>query len=213
MPYRGGRRTRTRRSYRTRRPTRSTRRVRRTRKTRVPRARFQPAIRQQGMYKLTYMEQDYYIDLTSNSSGTYAWRMNSLFDPNVTGSGNQPYGYDQLCAAAGLFNQYLVYASKITCYCRTDTGQVKRLHLCLYPTQDGATPGSYQEAIMKPGCKSLCYDETTEGTRGGTISCYSSIRKMWPQAGGLYETDFSANYNANPARTCYWLLAAFRDTA
>jgi hypothetical protein len=36
-----------------------------------------------------------------------AWRLNSLFDPNLTGTGHQPYGFDQLAA---LYQRYLVYA-------------------------------------------------------------------------------------------------------
>jgi len=36
----------------------------------------------------------------------YNWNLNSVFDPNLTGIGHQPYGYDQL---VDLYNRYRVF--------------------------------------------------------------------------------------------------------
>jgi len=36
----------------------------------------------------------------------YNWNLNSLYDPNLTGAGHQPYGYDQM---VDLYNRYRVY--------------------------------------------------------------------------------------------------------
>jgi len=54
------------------------------------------------------------ITLTSASNGVgkYCFRMNSIFDPDQTGTGHQPYYYDQLSA---LYNRYTVLGSKLTC--------------------------------------------------------------------------------------------------
>ena len=41
-------------------------------------------------------------------------RLNSLFDPNLSGLGHQPRGFDQLMA---VYEKYTVVAAKITvCY-------------------------------------------------------------------------------------------------
>lgn len=50
--------------------------------------------------------------LTSTASGVaqHAWRMNSLFDPDFTGIGHQPYFYDQF---AGVYSTYAVVKSKL----------------------------------------------------------------------------------------------------
>lgn len=51
------------------------------------------------------------ITLTSTASvGTYTFRMNSLFDPDFTSIGHQPYYYDQLAA---LYNRYAVQGSTL----------------------------------------------------------------------------------------------------
>lgn len=48
--------------------------------------------------------------------GANVFRMNSLFDPDFTGLGHQPYFYDQLCGATGNapYNKYRVIGSKMT---------------------------------------------------------------------------------------------------
>lgn len=55
---------------------------------------------------LCYVEK---ISLAALPSFDYQFRLNSLFDPNLTGTGHQPKGFDQLAA---LYNRYRVYAAK-----------------------------------------------------------------------------------------------------
>jgi len=53
--------------------------------------------------------------LTTGASGgcgaEQAFILNSLFDPNYTGTGHQPYGFDQI---SPLYASYLVHAVKVT---------------------------------------------------------------------------------------------------
>jgi len=51
------------------------------------------------------------ISTTGLALGSYSFRMNSLFDPDFTGTGHQPYYFDQLAA---LYTRYVVVSSKIT---------------------------------------------------------------------------------------------------
>jgi len=44
---------------------------------------------------LTYVEQ-FVLNASAASTDNYVFRANSLYDPNLTGSGHQPLGYDQL---------------------------------------------------------------------------------------------------------------------
>lgn len=46
------------------------------------------------------------VPVTANILGDYSFRLNSLFDPDLTGTGHQPYGFDQL---ALFYNRYRVY--------------------------------------------------------------------------------------------------------
>lgn len=49
--------------------------------------------------------------------------LNSLYDPNFTGVGHQPYGFDQLCPV--FYNQYIVKAVKITLLANTIGGSAE----------------------------------------------------------------------------------------
>ena len=53
-----------------------------------------------------------YIDVRSNGIAKQYMRMNSLFDPDQTGTGHQPYYFDQFAA---LYNRYTVLGSKANC--------------------------------------------------------------------------------------------------
>lgn len=51
------------------------------------------------------------VEGAAGLGATYAFRLNSLYDPNATGLGSQPVGYDQWSA---LFNRSTVYRCSIT---------------------------------------------------------------------------------------------------
>lgn len=72
----------------------------------------------QRIAKLRYCEQ---ITLTSTLGAmvSHAFSANGLYDPNLTGTGHQPMGYDQW---AGLFNHYVVLGSKLTMRINSDGG-------------------------------------------------------------------------------------------
>lgn len=58
--------------------------------------------------RLRYVET---INMTPGTTLPYAFSTNSCFDPNHTGGGHQPYGFDQW---AVIYNHYKVYASVMT---------------------------------------------------------------------------------------------------
>lgn len=48
---------------------------------------------------------------TATGSDVHVFRANSLYDPDKTGGGHQPYGFDQLCL---MFNHFVVVGAQIT---------------------------------------------------------------------------------------------------
>lgn len=55
---------------------------------------------QRYITKMKYME-----TITTSALGDFQFRLNSIYDPNFTGVGHQPYGFDQLSA---IYNRYRV---------------------------------------------------------------------------------------------------------
>lgn len=69
------------------------------------------------MVKLRYAE-EFSLDATAGSLTYYAFRANSIFDPNYTGTGHQPMNFD---AWALIYNHYTVLSSKVTLYAINET--------------------------------------------------------------------------------------------
>lgn len=64
---------------------------------------------------MKYVEQLLFVGGSSGLLGTeYVFNMNSLFDPNQTGTGHQPYGFDQLTP---WFNTYCVEDVELVLTC------------------------------------------------------------------------------------------------
>jgi len=94
------------------RPTRRPRRTRRSRNTRTVAVQRTPGFADATKVKLKYSE---VFTLTTNASLVptyYLFSANSLYDPNYTGAGHQPFGFDQwmgTSATTGIYNKYIVF--------------------------------------------------------------------------------------------------------
>lgn len=167
---------------------------------------------QQSLFKFVY--QDSRFNLATNLAGGYKtvrlWRGNSLNDPDYTGVGVQPYGYDNLCGPNAPFGRYLVYGSKITVYphvyaAATSTASNYSMRMILFPLY--GTSVSYDE--FEDLCR-LPYSrrkviESANDTKN-VVSCYASTRKIIADSGDLSGGYYSAGYNANPPMEWYWHL-------
>jgi len=82
------------------------------------------------------------------SFGYYQFSSNSLFDPNVTGTGLQPEGFDQLSA---LYRNYRVVASKISLRVASDVAGSFELAVMVQPT--GTLPTVFEAIAAAPYSK------------------------------------------------------------
>jgi hypothetical protein len=101
--------------------------------------------------KLRYNEQ---VGVTTSAGPGYVnydWNLNGLFDPNSTGTGHQPRGFDQL---ASLYNRYRVYRTKWEIIA-TVTNSADGALLGVMPS-NVPTPGTFNDlseqtyAVVKP---------------------------------------------------------------
>lgn len=77
---------------------------------RANRPRVQPSlIAKSQLVKLTYCDIIEINPGLGGALGTYTFRANSLYDPNFTGTGHQPLGFDQW---AGFYRHYVVIGAK-----------------------------------------------------------------------------------------------------
>lgn len=99
-------------------------------------------IPQRFLVKMKYAE-----DVYTNASGLYTFNLNSVFDPNRTGGGHQPYGYDQF---ATLYNRYRV----VSCSWRvTAPSSVGTIQLGTIASNEPIVFGSFSELKENPRAK------------------------------------------------------------
>jgi len=60
--------------------------------------------------RLRYSDGSYTLTATSGAPATYVFAANDCFDPNVTGTGHQPMGFDQMMQ---LYNHFCVVSAKL----------------------------------------------------------------------------------------------------
>jgi len=95
---------------------RTVRSPRRTTKRRVPRLFTRSLFPSTRSAAFVYADQQSLASV-SGALTTYTYRLNSLYDPDFTGSGGQPLYYDTLLGASGgvqPYNSYRVHGAKIT---------------------------------------------------------------------------------------------------
>lgn len=98
------------------------------------------------------------VTLSTAGLNVYKWNLNSLYDPNRTGTGHQPYGYDQIGL---LYNRYRVISCK---YVVSGIADSSNIAVACLPANDTATViSNVSEARENPRCKYLVQNP------GGTL--------------------------------------------
>lgn len=144
------------------------------------------------------------INPALGSMGYYKFRTNSLWDPNYTGSGHQPYGFDTL---ATLYNRYLVTGAKITVNAYANDALagfgigVKVTDDANYSTSD---PIAVQE---QPGYRYKLYGNGKQPPIPSVTQTWS-LRKMVGRA-HVHDEKYSALCDANPTDPWYFNVAVF----
>lgn len=143
-----------------------------------------------------------------NLQSQYIFRGNSLFDPDYSGVGAQPYGYDQLCPV--FYNNYNVKSCKITVYPSVAaayvTGFPPYIEVLVVPYRGNALPYTDPNDVRRmPYCRSMRISPTSQANGINKISSYASTKAI---LGREFASDVSATgqYDGNPTYTWYWFV-------
>lgn len=128
---------------------------------------------------------------TSLVNGTNAFRLNSLFDPDQTGLGHQPYGYDQL---AQLYNRYRV----ISCGWRIQCPKTDQIvQFGVLPANEVLTYSSFDQLKEQPRAR---YFTQMPSGNAMTISGKISLPSLVGRTSAAYMADdrYQADVGSNP---------------
>lgn len=154
--------------------------------------------------KLRYCE-SIAINPALGSAGSYAFSANGLYDPNISGVGHQPYGFDQLMA---LYNHYTVTGARIKAtIVLSNTALSYTLGIKL---SDGAllsttTPDYVME---QPGFKKRLIGNNTASV-APSVACNFSARKFFRQANKktIMSNDLlRGSSTANPSEQAFFIV-------
>lgn len=146
-----------------------------------------------------------YPQLTSNSGsmGQYAYRMNSIYDPNFTGTGVQPMYMDQLAA---LYNHYTVIGSRLKVTFTPSVVSSNPAIVGFIADDDGII--SYNSLAAVQSSSSCRWKLIPAGSTDPYTLTYNWSAKKTFGGSVMSNNDLSAASNANPTEGSYCNLFA-----
>jgi len=153
--------------------------------------------------RIKYVEQ-LSINPAFGSSGNYIFSANGCYDPNITGTGHQPYGFDQLML---MYNHYTVVGSQ--CRVKLASSQSIPMFAGIMLRPD-PTPISLTttDLLEQPGNRMKLIGYGQNGSGGGTnyMKCNFSTRKFFTKNRGAIVEDFALRGDAttNPLEQAYY---------
>jgi len=140
-----------------------------------------------------------YSEVISNNPaaglvGHYLFRCNSIYDPNYTGIGHQPYGHDQYQL---IYNQYQVLESVIT---MTPISNVAGV-FGISQTDDASVNGNYDTVREIKGTQFTIMNGNNN--QNNSIVAYYKDSDSFPE-GASDPTTRAAAFGANPTEVQYF---------
>lgn len=150
-----------------------------------------------------------YQQTLSSATGLVSSRVytaNGLFDPDITGTGHQPIGFDQLMLA---YEHYSTIRSKITVTFNNTINNAARVGVYLSP--DG-TPITDPIRLMENGLIKTITLNAGQGSIGNQhidLNCDLKLYNGKKSYSQLLEDDFRGSVAANPVEQAYFIVFAF----
>lgn len=148
----------------------------------------------------------------------YMYRMNSLYDPNYSGGGNQPFLRDQLLGTNG--NQSALYTRYKITHCKIETvwmpfnSNSVPMYCYVIPMSSGqlatGIPNLFYQVAELPFCKKELLGTYSGGDSQKRIDHYMSIAKIDGVTKQQFDGDddqYAADGGANPNTSPGWVIA------
>lgn len=141
--------------------------------------------------RMRYTAQDITLASVSGVLADYSFRLNSLFDPDLTGVGHQPLGRDQM---AQFYNRYRVFAAswKITTFPTGSAGT-----LVVLPSNDATSLASVTPSTIMEQGRSIAYPLSVRDAAIHTgrinLADLTGVSAATYKADDRYASDMSTN--------------------
>jgi len=155
----------------------------------------------------------YQMSGTAGAVVTQQFRANSCFDPDYTGTGHQPRGFNQWCSANGPYQMYRVVATRVSIEALGDNGEFNTQlaagfsDIVTIPTlpSGSATVNIAPNSELRGWKCAVVPGQSGPVTRMQFEAQIADIEGVMP-ASVLAEDNYAALYNANPADVSFFTV-------
>jgi len=146
-----------------------------------------------------------YSDVLNFSSGgagllnTRSFNMNSLFDPDQTFIGHQPYGYDQITA---MYNRYVVTKCTISLKC-VGFGAYNT-YVTTWASNGASAPTTASACMEMPNSKTFIVNVGNKATVKSSfdLAAFNGVSRT----SYLADDRFEAQFGGSPTELLYWYI-------
>lgn len=142
-----------------------------------------------------------------NTPAKYVFRGNDLYDPDYTGTGHQPMGFDQWM---GWYDHFVVISSKITVTFMTDgvqSASTKGSARVGIKIDDDASTSAYTQTIMESNNNRWTF-LNTNSNQFARLTMKASTRKFLGRSKVLSDPELKGSTSASPTEGFYYTLFA-----
>lgn len=157
--------------------------------------------------KLPYYDQNTF-STGAVSAGGYVFAANGLYDPNITGTGHQPMGFDQLML---FYEHYTVTSAKITVnFYNGDADDSVVVGILIAPSETVETNFS---KLNENGMLTKRWLNANAGNGNNlcTLTAYANIAKINGKDKVINDDVFRGDIGANPTEVTYFHLFAYNQ--
>lgn len=150
--------------------------------------------------KLRYAENGLSVNPGAGLVAEYIFRANDVYDPNQSGVGHQPRGFDQLMP---LYNHFTVLGSRITI--RASNQDNNDSVNCFLTLQGEATTQTNPIDLMeRQDVRSLILGPKGAGPANGTLSYNFSAKRFFGPSQPMNDTTQRGSAAASPTEQAYY---------
>lgn len=143
------------------------------------------------------------ITSTSGVIGNYLFSCNGLYDPNISGTGHQPYYFDQVSA---LYRHYCVTGSKIKIRAQNTSGSDAAFQLALHVNDDTSIAGTSINQVSEQQTAKLQVFNAYNNSKTAYMTQSWNATKYFGRS-PLANSELQGTSSANPTEQSYYAIS------